>query len=123
MRAHFGQGYLPGQLLEGAQVRHQVFSFVVVRVGVGISRDLRDGIQCPFRGRVVAKYSVALAYLFQGANCVRLGPRSMPHLLAFYEKRVPVIVVRVGAEDPVMSLNSRCRHRGFESAAIYTLSW
>jgi hypothetical protein len=30
--------------------------------------------------------------------------------------------VRVGAEDPVMSLNSRCRHRGFESAAIYTLA-
>jgi hypothetical protein len=30
--------------------------------------------------------------------------------------------VRVSAEDPVVSLRSRSRHRGFESAAIYTLA-
>src|SRR5713101_7021651 len=37
----------------------------------------------------------------------------VPHFLTLYEKSVPVIVVRVCAEDPVVSLNSRYRHRGF----------
>jgi hypothetical protein len=39
----------------------------------------------------------------------------VPHFLALYEKRIPVVVVRVGAEDPVVSLRGRKCHRGFES--------
>src|SRR5882762_11084523 len=113
---------MPRQFLESAQVRHQVFSLVVVRVRVGVPCDFGDRIQRSLRGRVVAQYPVALAHLSQGANCVGLGPGAVPHLLALYEKSVPVIVVRVGAEDPVVSLRSRYRHRGFESAAIYTLA-
>src|SRR5882762_4549837 len=46
----------------------------------------------------------------------------MPHFLTLYEKSVPMVLVWVGAEDPVVSLRSRYRHRGFESAAIYTLA-
>src|SRR5450631_2209641 len=41
----------------------------------------------------------------------------MPHFLALNEKRVPMEVVRVNAEDPVVSLRGRNRHRGFESAS------
>src|SRR6266481_1599440 len=37
----------------------------------------------------------------------------MPHFLAFYEKSVPMVVVWVGAEEPVVSLSCRYRHRGF----------
>src|SRR5258708_32706180 len=37
----------------------------------------------------------------------------MPHFLTLYEKSVPMVVVWVGAEDPVVSLRSRYRHRGF----------
>src|SRR6266704_5917627 len=88
-----------------------------MRVRVRISRDLRNRVQSSLRGRVIAKYPVALAHLFQRANRIGLRPGAVPHLLALYEKRVPVIVVRVGGEDPVVSLGSRCRHRGFEPAA------
>src|SRR5258708_39823361 len=37
----------------------------------------------------------------------------MPHFLTLYEKSVPMVVVWVGAEDPVVSLRCRYRHRGF----------
>src|SRR2546425_12918029 len=37
----------------------------------------------------------------------------MPHFLTLYEKSVPMVVVWVGGEDPVVSLRSRYRHRGF----------
>src|SRR6266478_1674386 len=37
----------------------------------------------------------------------------MPHFLTLYEKSVPMVVVWVSAEDPVVSLRSRYRHRGF----------
>jgi hypothetical protein len=71
---------------------------------------------------MIAKYPVALAHLLQGADRVRLRPRTVPHLFALNEEGVPVIVVWVSAEEPIVSLGSRGRHRGFESAAIYTLA-
>src|SRR5207249_6572240 len=69
----------------------------------------------------VAQHAVAFAHLFERADGVRLGPRPMPHLFSFYEKRVPVIVVRVRAEDPIVSLNRSYRHSGLEPAELYTL--
>src|SRR5882762_1215599 len=121
--AHLRQRHLPGQFFKSAQVRDQVFSVVVMWIGVGISRDFGNRIQRALRGRVIAQYTVAFAHLLQGANRVRLRPGTVPHLLALYEEGVPVILVRVGAEDPVVSFGSRGRHRGFESAAIYTLTF
>src|SRR5260370_20722538 len=37
----------------------------------------------------------------------------MPHFLTLYEKSGPMVVVWVGAENPVVSLRCRYRHRGF----------
>ena len=94
---------------------------MVVRIGIRIARNLGDRIQRALRRRVVAQHAIALAHLFEGPDGVRLGPRPVPHLFAFYEKRVPVIVVRVRGEDPVASLSSCCCHRGRESAELYTV--
>jgi len=82
-------------------------------VGVRIACNLRDGIKGALRRLVIAQHPVSLANLLQRADGVGFGPGTMPHFLAFNEKRVPMIVMRVGAEDPVVSLRGRNRHRGF----------
>src|SRR6267143_1708087 len=82
-----------------------------MRIGIGISGDLRDRIQRTLGRRVIAKYAVAFAHLFQGANRVRFRTGAMPHLLTLHKKCVPVIVVGIRGENPVVSLSSRSRHR------------
>jgi hypothetical protein len=104
------QRYLPWQAFERPQVRNQVLALLVVRIGIGVSGDFGDGIQRAFRRRVVAQDPVALAYLLQAADGIRLARRPVPHLLALNEERIPVVVVRVGTENPVVSLNGRKRH-------------
>jgi hypothetical protein len=93
---------------------------MVMRVWIGVASDLRDRIERPLRRGVITQYAIAFADLFESANGVRFGLSTMPHFLALYEERIPVVVVRVGAKYPIMSLRSRSCHRGVESAAIYT---
>src|SRR5215475_15658732 len=83
-----------------------------MRIGIRIAGHFRDGIKSPLGRRVIAEDPVPFSYLFEGANRVGLGPGAMPHLLALNKKRVPVIVVRVCGEDPVVS--SRCLRRHLE---------
>src|SRR6202011_5709002 len=97
----------------------QIFALLVVRIRVGVSGDFGDRGKRPFRGRVVAQHAVALTQLLEGANGGGFAFGAGVHLLTLYEKRIPVVVVRVGAEDPVVSLRGRKCHRGFESA-LYT---
>src|ERR1700730_19425982 len=89
---------------------------MLVRIPTRVPRHFRNGIERALRCRVVAQYAVALAHLFQCADRVRFPSGAVPHFLALYEKRVPVVVVWVGAKDPVVSLRGRNCHRGFESA-------
>src|SRR5579859_5193806 len=118
--AHLGKRNLPGQAVKRAQVSDEVFSLVVVRIGVGIARYVRDGIQGALRRGVIAEDAVTFSDPFQSTDRVGFRLGSVPHFLAFNEKRVPVVVVRVGAEYPIVTLRSRSCHRGLESAAIYT---
>src|SRR5690242_1469301 len=91
-----------------------------MRIRVRVPCDFRDRIEHPFRRGVVAQHAVAFSREFESTNGIWFGLRAMPHFLPLHEERVPVVVVGVGAEDPVVSLRSRSCHRGFESAAIYT---
>src|SRR5262245_46656925 len=79
-------------------------------IGIGVASDFGNGIEGTVWGGVVAKHAIAPTYLFQRADRVRLGARTVRHLLAFNEKCVPMIVVRVCGENPVVSSRSRCRH-------------
>src|ERR1700722_4910501 len=88
-----------------------------MRVRIRVAGNFGDGVQRPFRGRVVAQYPVALAHLLESANGVGFGTGTVPHLLTLHERRVPMVVVRVGAENPVMSLRGRNCHRGLESGS------
>src|ERR1700722_3126306 len=90
-----------------------------MRIRIRIARHLRDRVQRPFRRRVVAQHPVTLAHLLERTDSVSLAGRPMPHFLTLYEQRIPMIVVRVGTEDPVMSVRGRKRHRIFETG-LYT---
>src|SRR5215472_7540350 len=88
---------------------------MIVRVRIRVARDFGDGIKGAIRRGVVTQDAVPFAHLLQGADGLRFGACTMPHFLPFNEERVPVIVMRVGAEDPISSLLRWWnRHRGFE---------
>src|SRR6266852_2733155 len=89
-----------------------MLAVIIVRVRIGIASDFRDRIKGALRRRVVTEHAVAFLHLLQSAHRVRFGARPMPHLFPFNEKSVPVVMMRVGAEDPIMScLRGRSGHR------------
>src|ERR1700722_390611 len=120
--AHLGESHLARQPVKRAQVRDIIFAFRIIGIRVRIARHFGDGIQRTLRSRVVTEHPVTLADLFQSSDGILLAIRAVPHLLALHEECVPVVVVRVCAEDPVVSLGSRKRHRIYELAesALYT---
>src|SRR5262249_29117272 len=122
IRPHFRQRHLPRKLLECSQVRHKILAFVIVGIGIWVTRNFRNGIERALGRSVIAQHAVARAHLLERTNGISPRPCSVPHFLAFYEKGVPVIVVRVGAEDPIVSCSSWYRHRDLKSAELYTLA-
>src|SRR5690349_1568775 len=88
-------------------------------IGIRITGYFRNGVQRPLRRRVIAQHPVALTDLFQRSDGIRLARSPVPHFLSFYEKCVPVVVVRVGAENPVMSLRGRECHLDFRRSTIH----
>src|SRR5207244_8332221 len=79
--------------------------------GILITRHFCDIIKRALRRGVVAQYAVALAHLLQGANRVGFRAGPMPHFLTLHKKGVPMVVVWVCSEDPVVASSCRSRHR------------
>src|SRR5215813_5561397 len=95
---------------------------MVVRVRVGVPCHFGNGIEGAFGGGVVAQHAIPALHLLERTNSVGFRTRTVPHLLALHEKCVPVVVMRVGAEDPIVScVRSRSRHLHLKSWKIYTV--
>src|SRR5262249_34525253 len=113
--AQVSQSHLPRQLLERAQVCNKILSLAIVGVRIRIAGYFRDGVQRAVRCAVITEHAVALTHLLERAKSVWFRTCTVPHFLPLNEKCVPVIVMRVGAEDPISSLlRWWSRHRGFE---------
>ena len=83
--------------LDGAQVGHKRgrFALLLVRIGVGVARDLSQGIKGPFGGGVIAKHPVAAAHLLKLPQDVGARASAAPHLFALHEQRIPMIILGI----------------------------
>src|SRR5712692_7488889 len=118
--AQLGERHMPRQALYGAQVRHQTLPIRVEWIGIGVASDFGERVEGALRRAVIAEHAIAAAHLLELPQ--RVGPLAgaTPHLLAFDEKRIPVVVVRVHTEEPVTALGCRTIHRQWYRAALYT---
>src|SRR5712692_10286067 len=96
--------------LHGAQVRHQTLPIRVERIGIGVASDFGERVEGALRRAVIAEHAIAAAHLLELPQCVGLLAGATPHLLAFDEQSIPVVVVRVHTEEPVTALGWRTSH-------------
>src|SRR5713226_2130537 len=118
--AQLGERHMPRQALYGAQVRHQTLPIRVEWIGIGVASDFGERVEGALRRAVIAEHAIAAAHLLELPQ--RVGPLAgaAPHLLAFDEKRIPVVVVRVHTEEPVTALGCWTSHGQRCRAALYT---
>lgn len=108
--AHFGEGYLTREALDGAKIDDELLFVGMVRIGIGIAADLGEGVDGMLPFAVIAERAVAFMGLLELAQRVRLVARVTPHLLTLHEKGVPMVDARINGQQPAAGLCRRLRH-------------
>jgi len=103
----FAKRHLSRQTLQRAQIGYQALTFRIVRIGIRIPRHFRQRIESAFGSGVITKHAISAPHLLELPQGIGPYSGAAPHLLALNEQRVPVIIVGVNAEQPMVAFGLR----------------